>query len=982
MKKLLSVIITLSMCLPIVAQHITEEQALQKAQAFIQSKVINNANGQKGTPAKPRAMKRVAQATESSALYMFNVEDNGGYVIVSGDERTEAILGYSTEGSIDPQNMPENMRAWLEGYEEQIKAIPSNAKAAPAKIPTHPAIEPMITAKWGQKAPYNLMCPTKTSEDGQPVHCVTGCLATAMAQIMYYHQWPQSPTTTVPAYEYGGSSYESLPSTTFKWDKMKDSYYSDETDETAIAISELMRYCGQAIAMQYDTLESGAYGHDVPMPIIDYFGYDKGAVHVERGNYSIVGWDQLIYGEISAERPVLYSGVDGDFGHAFVCDGYDGDGMYHINWGWDGLDGYYLLHELYYWPWTSIYFFTEQNAATIGIQKPSSKEVPLILTTSYISIIDESTLSSAFFNPYYGKSPCIDTGFGMVNDDGSVTEIVVAAENETIPSLQPAVGKGYCNTAKLDFLMDMSSVTNLEDGIYHIVPIYRLSGTTEWQACGNAATCYVIAEKNNDALSFKEAPQATLTASIDVISEGCARGGNSALPLTTEFKVTFHCEGNDFWDAVWFYDVLPDGTVERHWFPEYIAVPAGEDYDYILKWGYNEPGLHQLYVTYQGVELACNSVMVAEKPAENIFIQYGVIKLGSNANYSFTLMNREEDKAYDGKIRMVLVSNNDDEDGERTFETNIHLEQGETKDFEMDLDELHMVDNVYVKVYYTWGDLWLTYWEAPLIACGEYSNGHWFERSSFVTSVDNNNDYQLGCSVIDDEHNDAIITHSIGKNEHDIVIPSKVKNPDNGKEYEIWSVTGPVNCYGKSVIIQEGIKSLYMVPAVRNFSTITIPASMEYVRGWALGTTTTIEKIYCKPTTPPNTIGASLIYHEDENGDYVETDWENEQSILYVPTGCAEAYRNASGWNCFRHIVEMDVKDMPSTTNIDETPGDINGDGVVDVSDYIGVANHILGQTQVGFNEQAADVNGDGVIDVSDYIGVANIILTGSPYGN
>ena len=193
-------------------QHISEEQALQKAQAFMQGKVKNSAtNGRKGTPAKALAMYRVTQDVPTEAYYIFNTEQNGGFVIVSGDERTEEILGYSTEGHIDPQQMPENMRAWLKGYEEQIEAIPANATTTSASIPTHPAVEPLLTCKWNQGAPYNLQCPTQMPEGGtEPQHCVTGCVATAMAQIMYYWKWPQDYTTTIPAYDYGyeGWNYE------------------------------------------------------------------------------------------------------------------------------------------------------------------------------------------------------------------------------------------------------------------------------------------------------------------------------------------------------------------------------------------------------------------------------------------------------------------------------------------------------------------------------------------------------------------------------------------------------------------------------------------------------------------------------------------------------------------------------------------------------------------------------------------------------
>ena len=159
MKKLSLLLACILSASGLFAQHVTEEQALQKAQAFMQGKVINNVNGRKGVSTKPRAMKRVAQPTQKQgedALYLFNVEDNGGFVIVSGDERTEAILGYSSTGHINLQTMPENMRAWLRGYEKQIKAIPDGAIASVHAPATFTPIEPLIKTMWGQSWPFNL----------------------------------------------------------------------------------------------------------------------------------------------------------------------------------------------------------------------------------------------------------------------------------------------------------------------------------------------------------------------------------------------------------------------------------------------------------------------------------------------------------------------------------------------------------------------------------------------------------------------------------------------------------------------------------------------------------------------------------------------------------------------------------------------------------------------------------------------------------
>jgi len=889
------------------AQHVTEEQALQKAQEFMNKKVTTAKGGRHNAP---RKLQKLAKAAQNDAYYIFNAEQNGGYVIVSGDERTEAILAYSTEGNIDPEKMPSNMRAWLKGYEAQIKAIPANAKAAPTKVPTHPAVPPMVSTKWGQEAPYNLQCP---EIDGQ--RCVTGCVATALAQIMYYHKWPVGYTTEIPAYEFNSNTVEGLPSTSFNWSIMKDSYYSDETDNSAMAVSDLMRYCGQAIKMKYATDESGAYSHDVPIALVDYFGYDEDAVCVERSDFSINGWDNIIYNEISAGRPVLYSGVDGDFGHAFVCDGYDGESMYHINWGWDGLDGYYLLHQIYCWPWDRIYIFTKENEAIIGIQKPSSEESPLILLTSGITILNNTTLSSSLTNPYYTKAPCVDAGFGVVNADGNVSDIIVASENVTISALQPAIGEGYCNRAQHEFQSNVASYTELSDGLYHIVPVYKPSGATEWSVCGNSASCYVIAEVSNGTLSLKEAPQAQLTASIDVVSSGFSRDGDVALPLTTQFEITFHSEGGEFWDTVWFYDVLPDGTIERSPFPTYLAIPAGEDYIATSKKGYNEPGEHQLYVEYQGRELARASVMVGEKAAV-LLNNYSGFSLGNKARFISSVTNTDENQEYNGKFRLILspdlVSSNISNvgDNESSFEVELHLYKGETKQIEFDLGELHIDDNVFFRYCSTWGNVW---YEAgsgnPLSYCG-----YWDVKGDF-NSTEDNSGCQFYCSIIDEDRNDVVIRSINSSNNYDIVIPAKVHNPADGQVYNVKSIHY-ANCLRKDVIIQEGILSIIGAPAIYNFSSITLPASLESVRGWALGSSNEIQKIYCKAITPPYHYG-QILYNSDADGGWQgSADDDYQRIVLYVPTGCADVYRKDDEWGHFRNIVEMDFDAVNETPNV------------------------------------------------------------------
>ena len=380
-KHLYFLFLFLLFCTPIYAQHVTEEQALQKAQNFMQSKLATATDSKNRAP---RKLQRLVKAAENDAYYIFNAEDNGGFVIVSGDERTDEILGYSTEGNINLNKMPENMKAWLKGYEEQILAIPANAKAAPAKVPTHPAVEPLITAKWGQGSPYNLQCPTEIPKgETEPQHCVTGCVATAMAQIMYYWQWPQEYTTAIPAYM-NNKSFPELPPVKFDWSNMKSDYYGLETDASVDAVSTLMRYCGQAVKMNYGINGSDAFCSASPW--VNYFNYEEGVSHIYRNQYLDSTWEFLIYAELQACRPVYYAGDSKNGpGHAFVCDGYDGFGKYHFNWGWDGSNnGFFRLSVLSPWPYSE---YSRNQDAIIGIQKPNGDRRPYAVLSNNNTVL-------------------------------------------------------------------------------------------------------------------------------------------------------------------------------------------------------------------------------------------------------------------------------------------------------------------------------------------------------------------------------------------------------------------------------------------------------------------------------------------------------------------------------------------------------------------------------------------------------------------
>ena len=336
------------------AQEVSEKEAQERAQTFVRSHY-----GRKGGGPELKSLGQV------NGLYVFNMNDKGGFVIVSNEERTTDILGYSESGQFDSDNMPDNMRAWLQGYADEIAWLQehpdygkeSNVKTR-AQVGTHSTnpIGPLVSTQWNQRTPYNNLCPNYSSGK----KAVTGCVATAMAQVMNYHQWPQDNTAAIP--EYKTKSYniqlEGLAPIKFDWSNMLDKYESkDELGNTVVngteaeqkAVAELMQYCGHSVEMNYGP-SSSSNSDMVAMALFKFFNYSSTTKVVSRGCYSYANWTDLIYNELKEGRPIVYSGQSYGGGHEFVCDGYkyeNNTDLFHINWGWGGLsDGFFVLSSL------------------------------------------------------------------------------------------------------------------------------------------------------------------------------------------------------------------------------------------------------------------------------------------------------------------------------------------------------------------------------------------------------------------------------------------------------------------------------------------------------------------------------------------------------------------------------------------------------------------------------------------------------------
>ena len=343
------------------ANPITRNEAVQRVRVFFgdiigkeQLTIVQNQSR--------RASRRLNQQTEP--YYVLSRGTNKGFIIASGDDKIVPVLGYTDIGDFDYEKLPLNLQEWLEDYEKQIEYIQQlPAKESMTITSSHPEVPILLTCNWDQGYPFNSECPFDHNRD----QCVTGCIATAMAQILYYHRERSANAVTkaIPVYHTGEFYVDGIPQgAPIDWDNMIDNYpfainyefdengYREETidnftEEQKKAVAQLMLYCGVSVKMKYSSRGSSAMHSDVANAFKQYFGYYETTQHVFRSNYLPAEWDAMIYNDISQGFPVYLSGSNVGGGHAFVCDGYDGKGYYHINWGWGGYcDGYFLLNNL------------------------------------------------------------------------------------------------------------------------------------------------------------------------------------------------------------------------------------------------------------------------------------------------------------------------------------------------------------------------------------------------------------------------------------------------------------------------------------------------------------------------------------------------------------------------------------------------------------------------------------------------------------
>lgn len=556
MRKHTLLLFLLLMAMPVLAENRSFRQAREIAERHAAK---NGAHIGLQSVKRAKVLNKQQSTTSSRGYYVFPHDGNCGYTIVSGDDRMPEIVGYSTTDTYSEENMPDGMKHLMQAYEAMATALANgDAKAerclaekeALAADSTYrqPRVAPLLAdVAWGQSEPYNNLCPMY---DGQR-RTVTGCVATAMAQLMMYYKYPQTLKSDIPAYQ--TSSYQlNMPLVSagerYDWDNMLPQYSgSAYTAAQANAVAKLMYHCGLSAKADHGP-STGAWC--TPYVLVKYWGYDPDVIkHLYREKFSLREWTAILDAELQASRPVYYTGCSTTSGgHAFLCDGADGNGLYHINWGWSGWNnGYFDITVL-----NSDYSGAESATAPadgfnytckmiVGIMPDNGvADAPLIVTP--LLTADENewvgcdllTTERADANGTFRLS--IAAEFGNYERTAFDGYAGVGLKDESGIYLPLSTSKIYLGgmgeygsyySEPLRFKIDYS----FPEGRTRIYQIYSTDGET-WQQCGNSdKLCYEF-DATDTTLRMVEDTLSASLASVDEFVEGYGASFNLTASTT------------------------------------------------------------------------------------------------------------------------------------------------------------------------------------------------------------------------------------------------------------------------------------------------------------------------------------------------------------------------------------------------------------------------------------------------------------------
>ena len=579
-----------------------QAQAIAERQAALQGIIMDQ---QQVSKARKQYLLNGSSSSETATSYY--VFDNGadkGFTIVSGDDELPEIVGYSAHGNSENLMKTEGCAAFLKAYQKFVAAF-TQGDAKARKILAEqralkadgryqqPKIDPLLgDIAWNQETPYNKMCP---KYEGSELS-VTGCVATAMAQVMMYYKYPKELKADIPAYTTATNKLKVnaiSKGEEYDWDNMLPTYTEGEYNTTqANAVAKLMFHCGAAVQMDYGD-SSGALLR--PEDMSTYFGYDADLLQeVYRSVYTLAEWKKILDRELEAKRPIIYGGVRSyERGHQFVCDGSDGEGLYHINWGWSGdSDGYFDITLLDpdvrgTGAGTSADGYNRDCSVIIGIAPDNGiKDEPLVKEHSLYADAYEDhrkctitngerknaseqfslTVTPVFSNPTHNKFEGL-VALGIRNEDGSYTPITKSKE-VAMKAMEPEDPEERYEFNCIDFNLDYAFPV----GATVLYEIYSTDNGNNWDVCA-----YV-----ENVVPFElEATSTSLTLNGNKLSAELKSNEAIQFDMENSFDITIRNDSQrEYLGLINFYtsetSTKPTFNEDSRRAEEYMCVPAGE----------------------------------------------------------------------------------------------------------------------------------------------------------------------------------------------------------------------------------------------------------------------------------------------------------------------------------------------------------------------------------------------------------------------
>ena len=576
-----------------------QAQAIAERQAALQGIIMDQ---QQVSKARKQYLLNGSSSSETAtSYYVFDNGSDKGFTIVSGDDELPEIVGYSAHGNSEHLMKTEGCAAFLKAYQKFVAAF-TQGDAKARKILAEqralkadgryqqPKIDPLLgDIAWNQETPYNKMCP---KYEGSELS-VTGCVATAMAQVMMYYKHPNELQATIPAYTTATNKLKVnaiSKGEEYDWGNMLPTYTEEEYNTTqANAVAKLMFHCGAAVQMDYGD-SSGALLR--PEDMSTYFGYDADLLQeVYRSVYTLAEWKKILDRELEAKRPIIYGGVRSyERGHQFVCDGSDGEGLYHINWGWSGdSDGYFDITLLDpdvrgTGAGTSADGYNRDCSVIIGIAPDNGiKDEPLVKEHSLYADAYEDhrkctitngerknaseqfslTVTPVFSNPTHNKFEGL-VALGIRNADGSYTPIT-QRKKVAMEAMEPdGEYEIYYPNFNLNYAFPVGTTVLYE--------IYSTDNGNNWDVCA-----YV-----ENVVPFElEATSTSLTLNGNKLSADLKSNEAIQFDMDNSFDITIRNDSQR--EYLGLINVYTSETSTKPTFnegsrraEEYMCVPAGE----------------------------------------------------------------------------------------------------------------------------------------------------------------------------------------------------------------------------------------------------------------------------------------------------------------------------------------------------------------------------------------------------------------------